>query len=249
MLPGSKRSVVSGVFVVRAFLPILLLSALSAAASADDSSGKEKVFIAPSGEPYRVAGDQPYPVAAWFAAADKNGDGKLDPAEFQADFMQFFDAIDVNHDGAIDGTERERDGFVAGILLDAIDGVERIHYENEVAPETLGNSWSGPSQEETNAEWNSKFDDDVNLPDVDRPATKVGERRTGAGRFDLLGLPEPVAAMDMELRGRISRRAATEAATFRFNQLDAMHRGYLTLDALPKSPADRSGGDDRRKRR
>ena len=230
MLPGSKRSVVSGVFVVRAFLPILLLSALSAAASADDSSGKEKVFIAPSGEPYRVAGDQPYPVAAWFAAADKNGDGKLDPAEFQADFMQFFDAIDVNHDGAIDGTERTR-------------------YENEVAPETLGSSWSGPSQEETNAEWNSKFDDDVNLPDVDRPAAKVGERRTGAGRFDLLGLPEPVAAMDMELRGRISRRAATEAATFRFNQLDAMHRGYLTLDALPKSPADRSGGDDRRKRR
>jgi hypothetical protein len=216
---------------VRAFLPILLLSAFSSAALADAGpNGRAQIFIAPSGEPFRVASDQPYPVAKWFADADGNGDGKLDLAEFQADFIRFFEALDVNHDGAI-------------------DGVERARYENEVAPETLGSSSPGPSQEETNAKWNSKFDDDVNLPDVDRPAARVGERRAGAGRFDLLGLPEPVAAMDVELRGRISRRAAMEAATLRFNQLDTMHRGYLTLDALPKSPADMTGGDDRRKRR
>ena len=122
-----------------------------------------------------------------------------------------------------------------------IDGAERTRYETTVAPETIGGAWTGPSQAETNAEWNSKFSDDVNLPDVDRPRRGEDEVPTGAGRFDLLRLPEPVAAMDLQVRGRISRNDASDAARLRFSQLDTGNRGYLTLDALPQTYAQGHG--------
>jgi hypothetical protein len=203
-----------------AFLPLLLLTAQAAAPAADAApQGRPQVFIAPSGEPFRVYGEVPYPIADWFSGADKNADGKLDFTEFSADFLRFFDQLDVNHDGAI-------------------DSVEKTRYEGTVAPETLGGSWTGARQRDANEEWNSKFAAGTDLPSVDRPKRANDQVRIGAARFDLLGLPEPVAAMDLELRGRISRRAAGEVAQLRFNQLDIQHRGYLTLDALPETPAE-----------
>jgi hypothetical protein len=198
-----------------ALLPILLLAAQGEAVP----QGRPQVFIAPSGEPFRVYGEVPYPVAKWFAGADKNADGKLDPAEFNADFLRFFDQLDVNRDGAI-------------------DSVEKARYEAEVAPETLGGSWTGTKQTVTNEEWDSKFAAGTARPEVERPKRNNGVVPIGAARFDLLGLPEPVAAMDVELRGRITRRAAGEAARLRFSQLDTAHRGYLTLDALPETPTE-----------
>lgn len=203
--------------------PLLLLAAAGdAPAAADAPRGPPQIFISPAGEPFRVYGDVPYPVANWFTAADKNADGKLDLAEFTADFLRFFDQLDQNHDGAI-------------------DGIEKARYENEVAPETTGASWYPKSQDQTNYEWNAGFGQDVNLPHVDRPARAGREAPIGAGRFDLLGLLEPVAAMDLEVRGRISRRMATDVAQMRFNQLDPQHRGYLTLDQLPRTPAEGRG--------
>jgi hypothetical protein len=208
-------------------LPLLLLAAAGDPPPATEAPrGSAQVFIAPSGEPFRAYGDAPYPVAAWFAGADTNGDGKLDAAEFNADFLRFFDTLDQNHDGAIDGIERSR-------------------YESEVAPETLGGSWYPKSQDQRNYEWNAGFSKDVNLPDVDRPERGSREVPIGAARYDLLGLPEPVAAMDIEVRGRISRRMAGDVAQMRFNQLDSQHRGYLTLDQLPRTPAEGRGGRKR----
>jgi len=203
---------------VRVFLPILLLGAVSAAAVADDSGKGQKIFIAPSGEPFRVSGDQPYPVAKWFAGADKNGDGKLDYAEFDADFMRFFETLDVNHDGAI-------------------DGVERTRYENQVAPETLGSSWAIEARQDEEAQDVDFGGDDEGAATIKREKPKYGSNPVGAARFDLLGMPEPVAAMDTELRGRISRRIAEEAARQRFNLLDEQNLGYLTLASLPPTYA------------
>ena len=215
-----------------ALLPILLFAAAADAAPADPARhGRMQTFIAPSGEPFRRPGDEPYPVAAWFAAADKNGDGKLDLAEFTADFMRFFDQLDVNHDGAIDGAERTR-------------------YENEIAPETLGSSWSLAAREEDQAESvDFGSGDDQGASTLKKAKPLYGSNPIGAARFDLLGLPEPVAAMDIEVRGRISRSVAEQVARQRFNLLDQQHLGYLTLQALPPSYAEGGGGKHRRAKR
>ena len=209
-----------GVLAVRAYLPLLLLATIGSTALADDGpSARMQTFVAPSGEPFRVPEDQPYPVAKWFAAADKNGDGKLDFAEFEADFMRFFDQLDVNHDGAI-------------------DGIERTRYENEVVPETLGSSWALESRQNDEAEdVDFGSGDDQGATTIKRDKPRYGSNPVGAARFDLLGMPEPVAAMDTELRGRISRRVAEEAARQRFGVLDEQNLGYLTLAGLPPTYA------------
>ncbi len=205
---------------MRSFLPILLLAAVGTTAFADQpSGGREKIFIAPSGEPFRVPSDQPYPVAKWFAGADANHDGKLDFTEFEADFMRFFDQLDVNHDGAI-------------------DGIERTRYENEVVPETL-TSWQFSSRRIEGSEDVDFAGDDNGASTIKRDKPRYGANPIGAARFDLLGLPEPVAAMDTELRGRISRHIAEQAARQRFDALDEQHLGYLTLDSLPPTYAER----------
>ena len=64
------------------------------------------LFISPSGKPFRAKPGEPYPVAAWFAAADRDGDGRVTLAEFEADADAFFRELDRNHDGRInDGSE------------------------------------------------------------------------------------------------------------------------------------------------
>lgn len=214
-----------------ALLPILLLAAQGDdAAGGAAPQGRLQVFIAPSGEPFRTHGDVPYPIAQWFAGTDKNGDGKLDYAEFDADFLRFFDQLDSNHDGAIDTTEK-------------------LHYESTVVPETLGSSWSLAARRD---EEDEKVDfgngDDQGATTMKKAKPRYGSNPIGAARFDLLGLPEPVAAMDTELRGRITRRVAEEAARQRFAALDEDHRGYLTLDALPPTYAEPGGGKRRGKR-
>ena len=206
-----------------ALLPLLLIAAQEAAASAPAepvSRARMQTFIAPSGEPFRVPSGEPYPIAKWFAAADKNGDGKLDYAEFDADFMRFFEELDVDDDGAVDGIERSR-------------------YENEVVPETLGSSWTIESRrEETEEKVDFGSADDQGASTVKREKPRYGTHPIGAAQFDLLGIPEPVAAMDTELRGRITRRVAQEASRLRFGLLDGQHRGYLTLDELPPTYAE-----------
>jgi len=209
-----------------ALLPLLLVADEAVgAAPAPPPTGHVQIFVAPSGEPFRVSGSAPYPVAQWFAGADKNGDGKLDKGEFVADFLRFFDTLDLDHDGAIDGGERTR-------------------YENEVAPETLGGS-----SDQRNSFADEPDDSDGSAADTEAPKPRYGANPSGAGRFDLFGLPEPIAAMDTEVRGRISRRVAQQAAEDRFALLDSLHRGYLTLDSLPPTYAQSRGGGGRPKRK
>ena len=63
------------------------------------------LFIAPSGQPFRSASGQPYPVVQWFKQADKNGDGRLDKTEFRADAQSFFPVLDRNGDGLVTDPE------------------------------------------------------------------------------------------------------------------------------------------------
>ena len=66
---------------------------------------EQHLFIAPSGQPFRSGSGQPYAVVQWFKAADKNGDGKLDKAEFRADAESFFHVLDRDGDGLVTDPE------------------------------------------------------------------------------------------------------------------------------------------------
>jgi Ca2+-binding EF-hand superfamily protein len=69
---------------------------------------REQLFISPSGKPFRAPMGQPYPVAAWFAEADANHDGKITREEFRADAEAYFKVLDTNGDGEISMPEVTR---------------------------------------------------------------------------------------------------------------------------------------------
>lgn len=193
--------------------------------------GLQQIFIAPSGEEFRAPSNAPYPVADWFARADADHDGKLTESEFTADVLQYFAKLDVNHDGSIDGRELQA-------------------YEDAMASELHTGAFGGYGVT------GSGRGDDVYMPGSDiRMSPRGGsglDAPRGAGRFDLLRIPQPIAAMDSGLNGRISRQEAADAASYRFSLLDARKRGYLLLAELPETFAQghRVGGERRgRKRR
>jgi hypothetical protein len=93
-------------------------------------------------------------------------------------------------------------------------------------------------------------DDDsttVGESNIRQTRRKWSERPQGAGRFDLLRIPEPVSSMDTGLNGRISRQEAEEAAGVRFSVLDQKLRGYLVLAELPETFAQGHRVNDARR--
>lgn len=191
-----------------------------AAALPAPAVGRQQIFIAPSGEPYRAPAGAPYPVADWFARADADHDGKLTEAEFVADFLRFFASLDTDRDGVIDSAELDR-------------------YETQLAPELHTSSFAG--------DWSPPSSDEGGESEVGQKHRALGsymgaDNPQGAGRYDLLRIPEPVASMDVALNGRINRQEAQDAAEYRFSLLDTQHHGYLTLADLPETFAQAHRG-------
>lgn len=194
-----------------------LPAAVPPAEPATQHVGRPQVFIAPSGETFRAPAGEPYPVARWFAGADANHDGKLTEVEFDADFMRYFNSLDLDHDGVVDSTELERyeqstpELHTGAFAVDSYDAGGGEDENGEKRARSLG-SYMG-----------------ANSPQ-------------GAGRFDLLRIPEPVASMDVTLKGRVNRQEAQDAAEYRFSLLDDQHRGYLALADLPETFAQTHHG-------
>jgi hypothetical protein len=77
---------------------------------------RARVFISPSGEPFRPSAAMPDPFDAWFDRVSTRHDGRIDRAQFRADAEAFFHQLDLNGDGVI-------------------DGFEIANYETKIAPE------------------------------------------------------------------------------------------------------------------
>lgn len=176
------------------------------------------LFIAPSGEPFRGLMGEPYPVAAWFARADADHDGKLTRGEFRRDAMSYFPMLDANGDGIVDATEINR-------------------YEQELVPEVrvgfggsgfrTGGGFQPPGTDGSEA--------------AGQPVRKLPELPRGAGRYALINSPQPVISVDTDLNRRITPQEMSAAADRRFTLLDPDERGYLTLATLPKTPIQARG--------
>jgi hypothetical protein len=208
---------------MKAAFAIVLLTLLTAGCATPTPSHDERphdrdrpppalpsLFISPSGQPFRASAGEPYPVAKWFAQADKDGDGRLDRAEFRADAEAFFRALDENHDGVI-------------------DGFEVSDYEQKVAPEIAGAYGD-------NSGWGGRRGGRRPAPGGESGASSAAVLQ-GAAVFGLLDEPEPVTAADLDLSGRITLSEFLTITDRRFDLLDTKHLGYLTLADLPKTPA------------
>ncbi len=69
---------------------------------------RAQLFISPAGKPFRAVPGRPYPVADWFAEADKDRDGVLTRDELRVDAQAWFVVLDANADGQIDMPEVTR---------------------------------------------------------------------------------------------------------------------------------------------
>ncbi|HWF76945.1 MAG TPA: hypothetical protein VN694_07175 [Caulobacteraceae bacterium] len=250
-----------------------LAGALPAWARGDDDDGPPNVFFSPHGRPYRAVGGAPYPVGDWFKDADRNGDGKLDKAEFVADAAAFFDYLDLNKHGVLDASDI-------------------AFYEHNIAPEVLGvrvtvyadGTWGvrsggaprlwlaqyGPMEGGPMRDNGPQGGDlsgnpggyshggDPNqgavLPDDVRPNSPDGSNQpsemTGAAPYGLMATPEPVTAADPDyvFSGQVKRARFLAHAADNFARLDAEHSGYLTLAGLPQTYVQRQLGHGGRRR-
>ncbi len=182
-----------------------------------------QLFISPSGQPFRAPAGAPYPVAQWFAQADKRGDGKVDRAEFRADAEAFFHLLDKNGDGVIDPFELQA---YEQIVVPEMLGAYRIP-EGRVSGFPPGAGGPGPRR--------GLFGRRQQAPGDPGEASVLD----GAAPYELIPDPEPVASTDFAGDGRITLAEFLKAADERFDRLDPKHRGFLLLADLPKTAAQK----------
>jgi len=205
---------------LRFLLPILIAGAgLGTTAGAQDYVGvglSLNTFFSPSGQPFRAAAGQPYPVVKWFEQADTDKDGKISREEFISDAIAFFNTLDQNHDGYINSPENSR-------------------YENDIAPEIQR---TDPRIRQPK---NYVAQSDDSGADADPTAGRYQKQIVGASQYGLIDEPQPIRAADANLDFRVKADEWINASNQRFTILDRNEDDFLTLDELPKTPAQIAG--------
>ncbi|HTM80751.1 hypothetical protein [Asticcacaulis sp.] len=201
---------------LRFLLPVLIAGAgLGTAAGAQDYVGvgmSLNTFFSPSGQPFRAAAGQPYPVAKWVEQADTDKDGKISHDEFITDATAFFNKLDANHDGYIVSSENSA-------------------YENQVAPEiqNIDPRIRQPKNYTASA--------DSGGGDTDPTGGRYQKQIVGASQYGVIDEPQPIRAADSNLDFRVKIDEWINASNQRFTILDRNEDGFITMDELPKTPA------------
>jgi hypothetical protein len=197
---------------------------------------RPSLFVSPAGEPFRAGPGAPYPVAAWFKAADADGDGKLTRDEFVADAARFFQRLDANHDGVIDGLELK--AYETEVLPELTEErTPQVGRPQAGGSPTFGNQGGGGGGR------GRRRGGGGGGPGGPAQGGFTGAlpQAEGAAPYGLLGEREPVADADLDINSRITLANFKTKAAQRFAALDVDGKGYLLLADLPKTRAQQGG--------
>lgn len=184
---------------------------------------RTRLFISPSGEPFRGENG----LGDWLTRADANHDGAVSLAEFRADAQRFFKVLDVNGDGVVDGFEMQ------AYERDVVPEIGVVSFDEGPQGErsSLGGGRHGGGRGRAGGVGGATGDRAEpldRLQDTRVPAAG----REGAARFSLINEPEPVAAADADLDGKVTLAEWMAITDRRFAKLDHARSGRLTHDNL-----------------
>lgn len=187
------------------------------------------LFVSPFGELFFSEPGQPWPVAAWFAGADADSDGRVTFEEFAADGTRQFQALDFRRDDRLTPDEiaaYEQDLAEARSRLPGMEGGPR-------GPGRRMEGFSGDRQR------------NLAEPAPQQQRRRSRQRQTAptgplaygpiaaAGFFNY---PQPVKAADLDTNQTVTREEWTQATERWFIVLDSDRDGLLTLETLPRTP-------------
>jgi hypothetical protein len=234
---------------LRRLLPALLLPGLllTLAACASDEAKPARggprpvrLFISPSGEPFRGEDG----LGRWLAQADTDHDGAVDLAEFRADARHSFQVLDANHDGVIDGFEMqayERDVVpeIGVMTFDAGPTAGRTPGRGGGggAGGGGGRRGGGMGRGGGRGGQGGSGGGSQNGGTASPQAVRVpGAGREGAARYSLINEPQPIAAADTDLDGKVTLAEWMAITDRRFARLDHAKTGKLTRESLLHPP-------------
>ena len=137
--------------------------------------------------------------------------------------VKWFERMDKNHDGKVDIEEFRADSLYVFDALDrdrsgALQSNEVNAYEQYVVPIiTRANPLADPYAD---------------------PSKLL--RDQGAAYYGLFQEPEPLMSADRNFDFKVSRQEFADQADRHFKALDKAGKGYLTLDDLPKTAAEKA---------
>jgi EF hand len=197
--------------------------AVAAPPATPGKTAAPRIFLSPSGEPFRQSPSDPDPMKAWFDQVDTARNGYIDRTEFRADAGRFFKQLDENGDGIIDGFEvADYEAKVVPELADAAEG------------RYAGQSGQGAGQHGEGGHGHGGRggqQDQAGASQSDQP--QGGRGRTPQRPItQLIDEPEPVSGADFALDSHITFAEWMRATDQRFEILDANKDGHITMDEL-----------------